>query len=321
MSESMKSGQTTRVSFHFHPYGWNESQHAVEKTEGGSKRRHLIGVSSGIARDLHGEMMTEKCIKSFQEQANSGDILLYEGQHGVNFVDDIGILAHSEITPRGEWLTDYRLYDELDGFDPGSSTLEKADKLWKQVNGLKPYSKPKQKGFSIEGEVPDNGIVEMDGSGRRVMNDVLLDGVVVVPRPAYKDSIASAVYKALGVLPPDVANKVQKGLRERLSEKVRQSQLKENFYQQKFLIEDELDSAICEIVNDPHETTRQKLEILFSEYSDLMIDLILQNEGFFQEGPTAAGGEVVYRDSGRMRVLKQLESAISMYQIIRGGSE
>lgn len=310
--------ESRKISFRFHPNDWDHNNHAVEKDEGGRKRRYLVGISSGMRKDLHGENMTEACIKSFQEQADSGDILLYEGQHGVNFVDDIGKLTHSEITPAGDWLTEYRLYDEDDNM--GAVTLEKADKLWKQVNGIAPYTRPKQKGFSIEGEVPEGGIMSIDGTGKRVMNSVHLDGVVVVPRPAYKDSIASSVYKALGVIPPDVVDKIHKNLGERLHEKVRQAEVSSTFYQKKFIIESELEDAICEILSkDKFGTSKEKLQILFQEYSDLMVDLILQNEGIFKDIITDGSSEV-YHDNTRLRSLQQLQSSVQNLLEMRGGN-
>lgn len=313
--------ETRKISFRFQPGDFEHGNHAVEKDEGGRKRRYLQGISSGIKKDLHGENMTEKCIKSFHEQAESGDVLLYEGQHGVNFVDDIGKLTHSEITPSGDWFTEYRLYDEADGMGP--VTLEKADKLWKQVNGLPPYTKPKQKGFSIEGEIPDNGILTMDGTGKRVMNAVQLDGVVVVPRPAYKDSVASSVYKALGMVPPEVAEKVHKDLSQRLHDKLNQAEMSNSFYQKKYMIEDELDQAIHELVsNDRHGTSEEKLRILYQEYSDLMVTLILQNEGIFKNmNPLSDGSGEVYQDSNRLRTLLGLESMVEKFVKMRGGND
>ena len=315
--------ESRKISFRFHPNNWENKKHAVEKSENGRKRRYLVGVSSGSKKDEHGETMTEACIKSFHDQANSGDVLLYEGQHGVNFVDDIGLLSHSEILPNGDWYTEYRLYDEEDGFDPSSVTLEKANKLWKQVNGLSPYTKPKQKGFSIEGEVPDGGIINVDGTGKRVMNSVQLDGVVVVPRPAYADSITSSVYKALGVMPPDVIKKVQKDLHERLHEKVRQAEVKDTFYQKRYIIENELEEAVCDILsNDRFGTSEEKLKILFQEYSDLMVALILQNGDLFKNDTTNADGTgEAYQDSGRLRSLQQLQSAVESLVKRRGGME
>lgn len=317
-----KEKETRHISFRFQPCDFEHGNHAVEKNEGGQKRRYLTGISSGVKTDLHGENMTEKCIKSFHEQAESGDVLLFEGQHGVNLVDDIGKLTHSEITPSGDWFTEYRLYDELDGFQPGSVTLEKADKLWRQVNGLTPYTKPKQKGFSIEGEIPDNGILTIDDTGKRVMNEVQLDGVVVVPRPAYKDSVASSVYKALGMVPPDVAEKIHKNISQRLHDKLDQAEMSNSFYQKKYMIEDELDQAIHELVsNDRHGTSREKLQILYQEYSDLMVSLILQNEGIFKNmNPSPDGDGEVYQDSNRLRNLLGLQSMVERFVEMRGGT-
>ena len=87
-----------RFSFHFHPKGFEDKTHAVLKEEGGYKRRYLVGIASGKSIDGHGERMTEKAIGSFQNQAKSGNILLYEGQHGVNYIDDIGKLTGSNLT-------------------------------------------------------------------------------------------------------------------------------------------------------------------------------------------------------------------------------
>jgi len=313
--------ETRHISFRFQPFGFEHGNHAVEKDEGGRKRRYLTGISSGIRKDLHGEHMTEACIKSFHEQAESGDILLYEGQHGVNFIDDLGLLAHSEITPTGDWYTEFRLYDELDGIGPVK--LERADDLWKQTKGLPPYKKAKQKGFSIEGEIPDNGILTMDGTGKRVMNAVQLDGVVVVPRPAYKDSVATSVYKALGIVPPEVAEKIHKDLSQRLHEKLDQAEMSNSFYQKKYMIEDELDQAIHELVsNDRHGTSKEKLQILYQEYSDLMVNLILQNEGIFKNtNPSPDGGGEVYQDSNHLRALLGLESMVEKLVKMRGGND
>lgn len=312
-----------RIKFRFHPKDWEHKNHTVEKNEDGMQRRYLRGISSGVKKDLHGEYMTELCIKSFHEQGNSGDILLYEGQHGVNFVDDIGKLTHSEITPEGDWFTEYRLYDQLDGFGENSVTLEKADKLWKQVNGIAPYTKPKQKGFSIEGEIPDNGILNLDGTGKRIMNAIQLDGVVVVPRPAYKDSIVTTVCKALKIIPPDVVEKVHHDLKERLHEKVRQAEVNNNFYQKKFIIENELEDAICDILSkDRFGTSEEKLRILFQEYSDLMVQLILQNEDIFKIGNIVAdGNNDVYHDSTRLRSFQQLQVAVENLMKLRGGNK
>ena len=307
---------STRISFKFHPRDFEHSQHAVEKTEGGRKRRYLYGISSGMATDLHGERMTEACIKSFHEQANSGDILLYEGQHGVDYTDDIGILVSSEITPMGDWMTGYRLYDEDDGFEPGSNTLEKSDKLWKQVNGFSPYKKPKQKGFSIEGDIPDGGILHVNESGQRTMNDVHLDGVVVVPRPAYRSSIASAVYKALKLIPPDVQEKTREMYKNTLRDRIQGVESQSNYYQKKNTIENSLEDAIVDILQENRfGTQREQLDILFDEYKRLMIDLILQHEAVYK-GVSTDGSDMVYHRD-RQQVLQDLDVALKNYEAFK----
>ena len=303
--------ETNRFSFHFHPKGFEDKTHAVEKDEGGQKRKYLEGIASGKSIDGHGERMTENAIKSFMRQANSGNILLYEGQHGVNFIDDIGILARADVTKGGDWFTEFRLYDDIDKM--GGVTLEKSDKLWRQVNGLPPYKHPQQKGFSIEGEIPDGGIVSMDMSGKRVIDDVLLDGVVVVPRPAYQDSIASAVYKALGLPKPWV---MQKNLGNTLREKLDEDDARDLYFKKKYQIDEALETEIRGIMSGSFPDYREPLNMLFDEYSDLMVRIILESKDLFlEESADAISGHAIYRTSqstsqdlfGKLRtVTKQL---------------
>ena len=300
-----------RFSFHFHPKGFEDKTHAVEKEEGGQKRRYLIGIASGKSIDGHGERMTEKAIGSFQNQARSGNILLYEGQHGVNYIDDIGKLTNSDITEDGHWETEFRLYDEVDKM--GGVTLEKADKLWRQVTGLPPYNHPIQKGFSIEGEIPDGGIVSMDMTGKRVIDDVTLDGVVVVPRPAYKDSIASAVFKALGLPKPW---NLQKNLGSTLREKLDEDDARDLYFKKKYQIDEALETEIRSIMAGSFPDYREPLNMLFDEYSDLMVRIILESKDLFlEESADAISGHAIYRTSqstsqdlfGNLRtVVKQL---------------
>lgn len=276
----------TKIKFMFHPVMVDRRPFAVEKQEGELKRRYLEGVSSGTSEDGHGERMTENCIKSFQDQAGSGNILLYEGQHGVNFVDDIGKLVRAEIMPNGDWKTTYRLYDKADGMGP--NTMEKVDKVWRQVNGLPPYVSPegkpwpKQLGFSIEGEIPDGGILTMDDTGKRVMDNVLLDGTVLVGRPAYRTSIAHAVYKALGETPPWVVeNNMKKHLRQAIDDEER----KENYFRRRNQIDDALNDEIENIMS-LGENTAERLDMLLDEYKALMIELITDSAEYFKSEAT-----------------------------------
>lgn len=275
-----------RIAFKFHPYNYEGRKHFVEKEEKGIKRRYLIGISSGIMKDGHGERMTMNCIKSMMEQGKSGNILLYAGLHGVNFINDIGILSNSEIINGRDWLTTYRLYDELDNMD--QETLGKSDKLWKQVCGLSPYKKPMQKGFSIEGVVPEHQILDKveneDGSySNRIINDIILDGTVVVTRPAYEDSVVTAVYKCLGELPPQASIKIKKNLGSLIQSKINEEQRERNFYSKYFEINSVMEEQISKIMKIPDGRNQERLNALFEEYKNIMVNLILQNAEVFQE--------------------------------------
>jgi hypothetical protein len=259
-----------KIRFDFAPIA-NASQYLVEKEDSGKKHHYLYGVSSGTQVDGHGERMTEECIKSFHNQAHSGDILLFTGKHDVNFIDDIGRLVESRIESNGDWLTGYRLYDEDDGFGP--MTMERVDKVWRQVSGLPPYTAAKRYGFSIEGEIPDNKIEYCDSMGRRRIADVALAGTVLVNRPAYTTSVAHAVMKALNVPTPQEIKRSLMGENE-----------PEEFYDTYCQITDSLDQNIQQIMNSPEPDKTDRLQLLFDEYSKVMIDLIQKNPDAFTQG-------------------------------------
>jgi len=317
-----------RIPFHIHPYKFEQGLHAVEKADtsnGGVKRRYLVGITSGMKIDGHGERMTKACIDYMQEQAKSGSILLYEGQHGVTFTEDIGKLVDSEVTPTGEWITTYRLYDALDGFPEGSDKLNRADTLWKQVNGFPPYvdektgaPRPLQKGFSIEGYIPDNGILSVSETGQRVINRVLIDGSLVTPRPAYTDSVITAVYKALDELQPDRRNYVSDNIRGKFLRKIETEKQKDSYYQQRFKLEEALNDAIDEIMVNGVQSI-DRLNILFDEYKAVVIPLIMQHGAIFynpaQPAQPQAGSVVHMSKAGRerLRVLKSIEGQLAVY--------
>jgi hypothetical protein len=290
------------------------SINAVEKDESGQKRRYLVGVTSGIMVDGHGERMTPNCIKSFQNQAQSGDILLYEGAHGVNFVDDIGKLTNAFINAIGDWQTEYRLYDNLDGLGP--ATLEKADKVWRQTMGLPPYSVPRPKGFSIEGEVPEGGILQTDMSGKRVMNDVLLDGVVLVTRPAYKTSIATAVRKALDF---PLSRELRKSLEETLREKIDTEDVRDQCFRKHYALQNALDEEIRRVMSLPPQAREQLLADLYAEYSELAIEEILAYPEMYEsddEGEAPSGKVYLAKSMNQESVaLRQLEAALRLLVI------
>lgn len=268
-----------RIQFLYHPKDIDNHNHTFEKSENGKKRRYLKGISSGTQVDGHGERITTNCVKSFSEQANKGDILLYADRHGVSYSDDIGILTGHSVTPIGDWETEFRLYDADDGV--GSNTLETADKVWRQMNGLPPYKTPKQKGFSIEGYIPENGILAMSQDGKRVIDNVTLDGCVLVPRPAYKTSIAQAVYKALDEVAPW---NVEKAIGNTFRHLIATDEIQNSYYRKRFQYQDRLEEQIENIMlNDGMIEKKEILEKLFHEYSEVMIDLIMQSTPIFDK--------------------------------------
>lgn len=273
----MEGAERRQIAFHFHPYRFDESEHAIEKSEGGSRRRYLRGVASGPRMDAHNARMTKEAIDYFMEQANSGDILLYADVHGIRYTDDIGILTFADVTKSGDWFTEYRLYDNLDGVDDQS--VQTADKLWKQINGVKPYRHPKQKGFSVEGYVPDgdDGIA-YDQQGRQMIRRVELDGVVVVPRPAYQDSIAHAVYKALGEDPPWTD---ERSIQSRIQRKINEREAGDSYFRQRMQIDEATETLVSEAMRLPEPERRERLEEIFDEYKSLVVNLVLSNEEAF----------------------------------------
>jgi len=255
---------------------------AVEKDEGEIKKRYLQGIASGLKTDAHDERMTTKAIKSFMEQGNSGEILLYPDVHGIQATNDIGRLIKAEILKDGpnvgDWFTKFELYDGSEGAQ--EYQIQKADVMWNQINGLNPYKRKSQKGFSIEGWIPDEGIVEMEElGGRRVIDKVELDGVVIVPRPAYEDSIAHAVFKALGEKSPW---QIQKDLINKLKEKINKDETENKYFRSKWEVNDALEESIEEIMTKSEIDDKGKsLGSLFDEYKNIMLDLIMNSQTLF----------------------------------------
>ena len=308
MSE-MRAQIDSHISFPFHLYDYeNKCNRTVEKSDTkGRKHRYMIGISSGIAKDLHGERMTQNCIKSFMDQANSGDVLLYPDIHGIKESEDIGILDSAKVTPENDWYTEYRLYDDND--DIGQFKAEKIDDIWKQTNGLPPYRRPRQKGFSIEGNVPEGGLIsaekdELGNYRNRVMDNVLLDGVILVPRPAYKSGIANAVYKFLGELPPWKADIIKTEISGELQKVLKDGKEANSFYLKRWDVMDALDHSIEKVMKGGYRDTdkNHQLEILFDEYKSIMKSLILSSESVFRDEPAA--GVEIQNPYGQSRVSK-----------------
>ena len=280
----------------FQPYRLESRQHVVEKSDtAGIKRRYLEGVSSGTKIDKHEERMTAKCIKSFMDQANSGDILLYPDNHGISASNDIGIMAAGKVMDDGDWWTQFRLYDDTD--DIGDIKKEKINDIWKQVSGTKPYKQPRQKGFSIEGYIPGQAVLqaETDNFGKmkkRVIDDVSLDGVILVSRPAYA-SVANAVCKALGELTPTAEAWVKKEFLGELRKALSDGEIQNDYFRRRWDLNDALENAVDRAMKGKFADKRGQLDIIFREFGGIMTDLILKSEGLFRTEGTLNGSNMM----------------------------
>jgi hypothetical protein len=280
------TNQTARknITIGMWPYNATHKNHYLTKSDNGKKRRYLVGISSGSKFDGHEERMTEKCIKSFMDQANSGMVLLYPDVHGIKASEDIGKLITCKILQDGDWYTEYQLYEASDGIGPVKS--EKIDTIWKQITGQPPYDKPLQKGFSIEGYIPDESILsaDQDSQGnlrKRIIDDVRLDGVCLVPKQAYKPAVASFAYKALGEITPYRADKVRKDIKGELQRKLDTEKSSNEYFKKRWDLMDALDSSIEKIMSGKSANRENELEIIFDEYAKMMVELIIQSEAMF----------------------------------------
>lgn len=282
------------ISIHFHPFNFEDREHAIEKADdSGVKRRYLQGIATGSNMDEEGERLTSNCIESLDKQAKEKDILLMSDLHGKGATEDIGRLTDSEIKPNGDWFIETRLYDEHD--DIGPSKLEKANDLWKQMKGLPPYTKPKQKGFSIEGYLTDLEGTDSTTNGR-IINDMELDYVAVVPRPAYNDSVAHAIAKSLGSK-SDWA--IRKNLLGRLERKKKENEEESTYHNEKWDLEGAFEEVICEIMESASEDKHRELNVAGSEYITALINLLMRYEDTFTSRDSTEGMGVV-KTMGRL---------------------
>lgn len=327
LNETIKSAKETRIKFHFHPYEYENKNHCIEKAEGEKKRRYLVGVASGLKLDGHNERMTENAIQDLMMQANSGTVLLYPDVHGIKASEDIGILKNAKIMPNGDWYVEFALHDGEDGI--GERKVETIDTLWRQINGEPPYPKALQKGFSIEGYIPEGGIIggETDEKGqvsKRVIDKVKLDGVVLVPRPAYPTSIANAIYKALGELPywqADIyKSKIHKSLTDRINEKKEQ----QNIYSAKFELQDALEEELERLMNSNKLTEMQKkseMDILFDEYKKAYTDLLFSTSNIYSTSEQEINKELDDQNRKSKLIEALAKSAESLTKIIQQKKE
>ena len=272
-----------KIKFNFGLYKSKKDYAVVRKDDNGNKRRYLCGVASGTGIDAHGERLTEKCIAGLHDQAISASILATADLHGKGATDDVGKLTYSKILKNGDWYIEVRLYDEYDGFDKGSRTLEVADKIWWQVTGTGPYKDdPKQKGFSIEGYIPSkDDILSMDqDGGSRVINKIKLQFVTIVPDPAYKSSIIQSIQKALG---EKTIYAVRKEAGKEFHKIIREKDDIREYWDTRFDLDSALEEMLRRIMEGDDYDKRSSLEAVFTEYQNSVINLMLEN-------PEAYGG-------------------------------
>jgi hypothetical protein len=177
------------------------------------KKRYLCGVATGLKKDSHGERMSGGCVRSIIRQSREKDFLLFPDEHGIRESEDIGILHNLKQLPNGDIYVEFRLYDESDNVD--AKSIETANKLWAQAGGLPPYTRPREKGFSIEGYIPeDRKDLEEKRENEGVIDDMKVEGFVVVPEPAYENSVIQAVEKSKRNITKEkrMAKKVEKAL-------------------------------------------------------------------------------------------------------------
>lgn len=249
------------VKFSFYPADPTSKQriakdgkYSYEKESDGKKKMFLAGISSGSQIDAHGDFLTKEAIEDLHKQAQEKDIPLY-ANHDRTFTDDIGVLRVSEVLENGDWYTEYELHPD----DP------EAIKAWKQANGIDPYSRKREFGFSIEGFIPESAI-RKTALGREISKVEIDPGVSLVTKPAYTVSHVSAIHKALGA-------HAKKSLKDMLK-------LKENtheIHETKWDIEcafQELCALILNSSQSPEEKS-QSLNEAFDQYKTEIVPVLL----------------------------------------------
>jgi len=299
-----------------HPYKYNDGieYFAVEKSdETGNQRRYLRGVATGIQKDFYGEKLTENCINSLIDQFTSNDTLFYLDKHGIEDTKDVGILTDFKSLDNGDIFIEARLYDEFDEVPVWK--IEANGSLWNQIHGFPPYTKKRQKGFSIEGysTIGDIASYKTDNSGNmieRIINDMNLVGIIICARPAYTSSIISGVYKSLGIIPSGQIESIKQSIHNRLEKKINIEKSKETFYDKKWGLNDALEEEIQKIMKSKTDSKNEELEILFTEYKNIYKVMLAEAKSLFpsERADIAAGREANFRT---VSIVKNINSQLS----------
>ena len=111
------------------------------------------------------------------------------------------------------------------------------------------------------------------------IDDVVLDGIGVVPRPAYTSSMALAVSKALGT---KIESRVRKDFKNRIKDKINLNELNDKYFVRRTEFQDVLEEEIEEVMRADSIQDKQKSLIeLLDEFKEHMIDLIRNSAGRF----------------------------------------
>jgi hypothetical protein len=233
-------------------------ENSIDREDG--KNKYLVGITSGMSTDYHGDRMSKEAIEDMASQALDKDITLY-ANHNKDYNRAIGIMTKAEVTQNGELYCEYRLWNDEDGVP--QQEYEDAQHIWKMINGIKPYTKKRQFGFSIEGYIRDNDI-EKTASGKLIKKVDLDPGVSLVTKPAYNYSVASAIMKSID------ANKTQKGI---LDTTIDQSKQISTFYEDRWEIEDAKGTAERAVI-EAEKTPQEKQALLEEIYEDYKMKML-----------------------------------------------
>lgn len=147
----------------------------------------LEGVASGTKVDLQGERMAKECVEAMKAQINGGAIPL-RSSHYSDWDEEIGVIKSGDVNPGGELIVKVWL----------DKAHEKAQTLWRKMNGVPGKVDPAKLGMSIGGYLLNATEELIDGTLTRVIRALELDHICVTSRPAYPDAwITGASEKAL----------------------------------------------------------------------------------------------------------------------------
>lgn len=233
----------------------NKYSTVLKKDSNGKERKYLYATSSGsLYRDAHNEKMTERCIKGFQEQAQTKTIYLLHPHDENILANHIGKLEgdQSYIDENGEWKTVFRFWDDEDlKHDVPSALVARAKDAWNSITGQGVYDgKPSAlRQLSIQGLIDENKdiIQSTDGSGGRNLDWIELSCVSLVEKGAYPQEDITPVEKVFKQLRESGKVKKKETL---LGKLIKEENMEEDFRNQLARLEDKFNMKMHEILTD-----------------------------------------------------------------------